>query len=157
MSPIKKISRNISGIPRSAWYVIGIFAIVALVAAIGLNAAKNYAPENVLVRVLDKGIPQTDAQCYGDVFAGSEQTLKKKPLRALASIYDFIDPAIFYANVERGFYLLETEFADYRGPFEVRIVCYTKDMRGVSYTVLNTEDRNTCDIREDGRVVVCAE
>jgi len=126
----------------------------ALLFLIETTSSKRYAPESVLVQVLDAGTVQEDAQCYGDVLS-DQVNVKKKPLRALASIYDLLDSASFYANVDRGFYLLETGLSDYRGKFEMRIVCYTKDFRGVSYTIVNNHNRHACEIRENGKIVVC--
>jgi len=145
---VRKINRPI------VFYAIA--SVVVGVVFVWIDLAKPSAPESVLVRVFDRGVIQEDAVCYGDVFA-PEQVVSKKELRALASIYDFLDSASFYTNVEKGFYMLDTGLKEYTGKFEIRIVCYTSGMRGVSYTIVDNEHRNECDIREDGKVIVCSQ
>lgn len=140
---------------RYALYAAAALLIGALLFLIEMTSSKRYAPENVLIQVVDGGVPQEDAECFGDVFAGKEQTQKKKLLRALPSLYDFLDSSSFFANTDRGFYLLETELTEYRGGFEIRIVCYTKGLRGVSYVVVNNENQKECEAYNDGRTISC--
>ena len=114
----------------------------------------SYAPEVVLVQVVDDGKAQIDAQCFGDIVS-KQGTVKKKPLRALANIYDFIDPSIFITNMEFGFYLLETGLSKHKGEFEIKIVCYTKGFRGVSYSIINNKNQKNCSLQGDGKVLIC--
>lgn len=136
--------------------VIAIAAVViAVLVHIEMQIATRYAPEAVLVRVYDaKGHLEVAAQCYGDI-SSAESNVKKKPLRALLSIYDFLNPSSFLANTESGFHLLETGLENYQGIFEIRIVCYSENLRGVSYTIVNNENQKNCRLDGSGRILVC--
>jgi len=139
---------------RYVLYAGLVLLVGALLILIETASSKRYAPESVLVQVLDKGMPQEDAQCFGDVLS-DQVNVKKKPLRSLASLYDFLDSASFFTNEDRGFYVFETGLTNYQSKFEIRIVCYTKDMSGVSYTVVNNENRSVCEIGNGGTSIVC--
>lgn len=123
---------------------------------IELGMATQYAPESVLIQ-LDEEIDDTvmeSSQCYADII--SEQvSVTKKPLRKLESIYEYIDSASFSTTNGRGFYLLETTLKEYSGLFEIRIVCYTPDFSGVSYTVVNNTSQTRCSIKDNGKIIVC--
>ncbi len=135
------------------------YSVAAIIVAILLihgevRALTWYAPETVLIQVLEGNVPDERASCFGDIIS-EKHTIKKKPLQGLASLYDFIDSRSFFVNTDRGFYLLETGFTKYKEAFEIRIVCYSQNLEGVSYTVINSENQNGCRIRDGGKLVVC--
>jgi hypothetical protein len=116
---------------------------------------KSYAPENVLVRILDTNDrPEIGADCVADLIL-EDSMIENKPLKELESIYDLIDPTIFHTDAgEEGYYFLETDFDEYGGEYEIKIVCRSAGNRGVSYTIINDTNRN-CELRDNGRFLVC--
>ena len=136
------------------FYVIAAIVTAALLVHGELLSMVRYAPETVLIQVLEGNVSDENAVCYGDIVS-EKNTITKKPLQGLASLYDFIDSRAFFVNTDRGFYLLETGFTKYKGTFEIRIVCYSQNLEGVSYTVINNENQNKCRIRDGGKLVVC--
>lgn len=113
-----------------------------------------YAPENVLIQVYtSEGKIEENADCYADIISSQVNT-KKKPLKKLENIYDFISLRTFIVSQDKGFYLLETGFADYQEDFEIRIVCYSEGLKGVSYTIINNTNTN-CEIKDNGKFLVC--
>ena len=136
------------------FYLIALIAIGAMIMHIELIINNRYAPETVLIRVsTDEGLPEGNAECFADILS-EQANEQKKPLQALPSIYEYINPETFFASMDEGFYLLETGFADYQGDFEIRIVCYSKGLKGVSYTIINNTNQN-CEIKHNGRFLVC--
>jgi len=127
-------------------------AVAIIHIEIGFNA--QYAPARALVQVYDEGVPEENAECFADIIS-DEINVEKQPLRTLESVYEVIDSASFFTPTDLGFYLLETGFTDFEGDFEIRIVCYTPEFRGVSYTIIDGSDKNDCSIQDDGRVVIC--
>ena len=134
--------------------ILGILALMII--HIELILSKNYAPETVLVKVnTPEGLPENNATCFGDI--SSEQiNIEKKPLKKLESIYDFINPDIYYSiSFEGGgYYLLETGFENYGENFEIRIICYSPNFSGISYTIINNTNTN-CEVKNDGKLLVC--
>lgn len=129
--------------------------VVATLIHIEVGANLRQAPEVILVQVRDtKGFADSSAQCFGDVFS-STLNIKKKPLKALVSLYDYLSPRSFFASTEKGFYVLETGLENYQGTFEIRVVCYPKDFSGVSYTIVNNKSQNNCVIENGGKALVC--
>lgn len=111
-------------------------------------------PETVLIGVeTPSGNPEENAECFADIIS-LDINLENKPLQNLESIYDFVDSSTYFASQDKGFYLLETGFENYQGEFEVKIVCYSPGFSGVSYTIVTDKD-NTCEIKEDGKFLVC--
>lgn len=134
-----------------------LLAVVVIASLVHIEILINaqYAPEALLVRVYDTdGQPETEGQCFGDISSGVVN-IKKKPLRALPSIFDYISRRTFTSNSEKGFYLLETGLKKYKGQYEIRIVCYSKNLNGVSYTIVNNENQKKCTLQNGGAFLVC--
>ena len=132
--------------------ILGILALMII--HIELILSRDYAPGIVLRKVNNpEGLPEKNASCFADVI--SEQiNIENKPLINLNTLYDFIDPKIFYSQEDKGFYLLETEFKNYYGEFEIRIVCYSPNFSGVSYTIIN-ETNSECEFVQGGKLLIC--
>lgn len=140
--------------PTATLIIVAIIVVLVLV-HVEIRVAARYAPEAILVQVYDtKGRIEVGARCYGDI-SSTESNAKKKPLRALPSIYDFLSPSSFFANMEQGFHVLETGLGNYQGIFEIRIVCYSENFRGVSYTIVNNENQKECRIEGGGKILIC--
>jgi len=138
---------------KKYYIIIGILLLLILL-HIEFILGEEFAPENILIRVEDpNGEPEENAECFADIFS-DQINAENKPLRNLESLYDFIDPASFYSPEEKGFYLLETDFNNYKGEFNIQIVCYSPGFSGVSYTIIN-DTNNNCEIKKDGKLVVC--
>ncbi|MAG07323.1 hypothetical protein CMI46_00730 [Candidatus Pacearchaeota archaeon] len=129
--------------------------MVVLVVHIEITLGKNYAPESVLVQIMDDNdMPEVGAECFADI-ESSQVNVEKKSLEALDDLYDFLDPGLFYSNIEsEGYHFLETGFSEYSGRFEIKIVCYSAGFSGVSYTIIN-ETSGNCEFKEDGKLLVC--
>lgn len=143
-----------TGIQKITYGILAAAIMLALV-HMELGAVSRNVPEQILVQVYaSEGYPETQARCFADVFAGDTE-VRKKPLRPLASVYDVLESRTFFTNVEQGFYLLETGLPRTATDFEIRIVCYTPGMEGVSHTIVTSDGSAACDIRSAGRVLVC--
>ena len=130
--------------------------MVVLVVHIEITLGKNYAPESVLVQIMDDNdMPEVGAECFADI-ESSQVNVEKKSLEALDSLSDVADAGIFYSDkAEKGFQVLETGFQNYGGEFEIRIVCYSPGFSGVSYTIVNNTNNDNCEFSLDGRVLLC--
>ena len=116
---------------------------------------RNYAPESVLIKISNpNGLPEENANCKADIT--SEQVNENdKSLKNLDSIYDFIDSeTLVNREGDKGYYLLETDFKDYRGEFEIKIVCYSIGFSGVSYTIINNTNM-PCELQGNGKFLIC--
>jgi len=117
---------------------------------------ETYAPLTVLVVVKDPaGNPLINATCFSDIITANFN-ITKKPLTALSSVYDYVDPNWGYVKVgyDKGYYLLNTTLEKYKGNYEFRIVCYAPSMSGVTYTIINNTDKN-CELRNNGQFLIC--
>lgn len=151
------IREYIHGISKTR--LMSILAIGTIAAGmlvhIEILIAARHAPETVLVQIYKtKGLLEGKAACYADIITPASTT-KKKPLRALESVYDFLAPRNFFVNIEKGFHVLETGFKNYSGEYEIRIVCYSDNFDGVSYTIISNENQNECDVQDEGKTLVC--
>ncbi|MEM3074981.1 MAG: hypothetical protein QW727_03510 [Candidatus Pacearchaeota archaeon] len=135
-------------------YTIILISLGLMILHLEIILSQKYAPETVLISVMDiKGLPETNASCFGDIIS-ENINFEKKPLIPLESVYKFLDPEIFYLKNSKGYYYFETGFKKYRGKFEIRIVCYSPRFSGVSYTIINNTN-NPCQFRSDGKVAFC--
>ena len=136
------------------FYIIIAIIITFMFLHIEIIINAKYAPENVLIQVNNpQGEAEENAECYADIISFQVNT-QKKPLKELESIYDFIAARTFKVSQERGFHLLETGFNNYQEEFEVRIVCYSQGLSGVSYTIINNSNMN-CEIKDNGKLLLC--
>lgn len=119
--------------------------------------AQPVIPETILVQVLDeRGRPETHAECFGDVRSSGLLTYeRRKPLRPLSSIYEVVDQSTFVANTELGFYALDLNLLIHVEDYEIRIVCYSPDYKGVSYTIISSEDQSACMLEHAGKLMIC--
>ena len=139
---------------KHIYLVIGIL-LVLMIIYIEINLNKDYAPESILIKVVDKN-NQSDrgATCFADIVS-DQVNEEDKPLETLYSLYDLFDASIFYSDKgDDEFQVLYTEFDKYQGEFEVRIVCYSQGYKGVSYTIINNSNQN-CEISDNGKVLFC--
>ncbi|VVB82692.1 Uncharacterised protein [uncultured archaeon] len=126
-----------------------IILIVFLVEFIPSNA-----PETIYIKVtkLNNQTPEENAFCKADIIAGG-YSIENKPLEKAKEppVSCYVEEC---ANLEygRGFYKLETGLKNYKGQFEIKIVCITET--GVSYTILNNT-HIPCEIMENGESVRC--
>ena len=135
-------------------YIVIAIIIFLMILHIEFIIKTNYAPENVLIQVKsDKGIPEKGAECYADITSFQINT-QNKPLEKLESLYDFIAARTFSVSEEKGFHLLETGFAEYNEKFDIKIICYSEELRGVSYTIINNTNMN-CEIKNNGKLLLC--
>jgi hypothetical protein len=130
--------------------------MVLLVIHIEITLGKNYAPERLLIQVMDdNGRAEVGAECFADI-ESDELNVEKKLLEALDSLSDIANAGIFYSDVgDKGFQVLETGFQDYGGEFEIRIVCYSPEFSGISYTIINNTNNDNCEFSSDGKVLLC--
>lgn len=137
------------------YYVIILVFMILMLVHIELNLNKNYAPENILLRVVNaNNRPDLGASCLADI-SSNQINVENKELIMLMSLYDFIDPGTFYSNTgDKGYYVLETGFDKYSGDFNINIVCYSQGFSGVSYTIINDSSDN-CEVKEGGKLLVC--
>ena len=139
---------------KKSIYVILLVILLITILYLELTLREKYAPETLLILVLDdNGNPETQANCFGNIIS-SKVNVEKKPLVTLDSVYEFLDPSIFYLKNSKGYYYFETGFDNYKDDFEIRIVCYSPQLRGVSYTIINNTNSN-CEFRKDGKVAFC--
>lgn len=138
------------------WHAAVLVVLVLLFLHIELTTAAVHAPESVLVRVLTpEGSPEQNAECYGDVLVDGQAVQQKAPLTKLTSLYEVVDPAAFYASNDTGFYQLSTGLMGHEEAYEVRIVCYSPEFEGVSYTIVNEENEGACTVATNGALVIC--
>ncbi len=130
---------------------MGIFLIGIIIAEL----IPSSAPETIYIRVLktDNITPETNAICKADIIKNNELTeinlLNKTDYMPL----DCYTKECANESYNQGFYELETGLNNYRGKFEIDIVCITPV--GVSYTILNNT-HIPCDIENNGKDVVCS-
>ncbi len=138
-------------------YFYGVCAVIVagMLVHIEIGFGLTYAPESVLVRMQKtQGILGEQSQCFADIISDTVNE-KKKPLKLLDSLYDYINLTSFYVSTDKGFFLLETGLVEYQDIFEIRIVCYTSNLDGVAYTIINNANQKGCDIKNSGKIVVC--
>tara|TARA_Y100000310_G_C20625968_1_gene785893 strand:+ start:590 stop:1012 length:423 start_codon:yes stop_codon:yes gene_type:complete len=139
---------------KDKYYAIFGIILVLMLVHIEFILNEDIAPENILINVeTPQGNAEENAECFADI-TSSVINEENKPLDNLESIYDFVDPKIYYVPEEKGFYLLNTEFNNYKGEFEIRVVCYSPSFSGVSYTIINNTNNN-CEVKQKGKFVVC--
>lgn len=140
---------------KKIFIAVVFITIVLMLIQIEIVIHRNYAPESLLIRVnAPKGLPQENATCKADIVS-NQINVNDKSLKGLNSIYDFVDANTWsYKNGDKGFYLLETNFSNYQGEFEIKIVCYSPGYSGVSYTVINNTNM-PCELRDNGKFLVC--
>jgi hypothetical protein len=137
------------------YILLGLLMVLMLV-HIEVTLGKNYAPESVLVRVVDSNdLPEIGAECFANI-ESDQVNVEKKLLEVLDDLYDFLDPGLFYSNMGReGYHILETGFSEYSGKFDIKIVCYSAGFSGVSYTIINDTNNDNCEFKEDAKLLVC--
>jgi len=140
---------------KNTFVFLTILIIIFMIIHIELTIHKNYAPENILIRVNNpQGLPEINADCKADIIS-NQLNVEDKPLVSLKSVYDFIDPGIWnYQKGDKGFYLIETGFKNYAGEFEIKIVCYSPGYSGVSYTIINNTNM-PCELQSNGKFLIC--
>jgi hypothetical protein len=127
------------------WFLVVVFMLVHVEYILSLE----YAPETVLMKFPEG----SDVNCEAEIV--SEQiNVKEKLFRKLDSVYDFIDAETFFIMGAHDFYLLETGFEDYRGEFEVNVVCFSSDFNRVHHTVINNSNKG-CEFKDGGTQYVC--
>lgn len=138
-------------------YVIMAVLGAGMLLHLEIGFAQPSVPETILVQVLDeRGHPETNAECFGDVRSdGLLVYERRKPLRPLSSIYDVVDQETFVANVETGFYALDLNFITHVDDYEIRIVCYPPDYKGISYTIITSDNRSGCSLEQGGKLMIC--
>lgn len=110
------------------------------------------APETVYIRVLkpDNKTPEVNALCKADI-SSDNRIINDFPLEKVNNM-----PIDCYKgdckNLSKGYYMLNTNLNGYRGKFEIKIVCVTKD--SVSYKILNNT-HIPCEIKDNGKSVRC--
>ena len=122
---------------------------------IELILARDSAPESILVQILDeKNLPEENAECFADI--NSDQiNVENKPIVRLNSVYDFADPSIYnIPGSDKGYYLLETDFQNYKGDYDIKVICYNQGFSGISYTIINNTNTN-CELKDNGSFLVC--
>jgi len=135
-----------------------IISIILLILLIFIFISFNFSkhlPEKVLIHVLDNGeSPIVNANCKADIIT-EENIIEDKGLIELQSISTIIkDINILKPGDEKGYYQLETGLKNYKGDFEIRIVCISSDSKQVGYTIINNTNM-PCDVRENGKVLIC--
>ncbi|MAG07321.1 hypothetical protein CMI46_00720 [Candidatus Pacearchaeota archaeon] len=129
--------------------IVSFLVVVFMLVHVEYILGQEYAPETVLMKFPDG----SDVNCEAEII--SEQiNVKEKPFRKLNSVYDFVDAETFYIMGAHEFYLLETGFDDYRGEFEVNVICFSSDFNRVNYKVINNTNRG-CEFKDDGKKYVC--
>jgi len=117
--------------------IILIFLFLIIGVILLIEFLPSHAPEIVYIRVLkaDNQTPEENAFCKSNIITPNT-IIEDKNLEKIDSL-----PINCYAeecldeNYNKGYYKLETELKNYKGKFEIQIVCITET--GVSYTVLN--------------------
>jgi|SRR3989344_92986 len=111
------------------------------------------APETILIKVLksDGKTPEINATCKADIIA-RKGSIEDKPLMKIESLYDYVDINKITILDNKGYYKLDTGLNDYRGNFEIKIVCISSGNAGVSYTILNNTNL-PCEIKEKGFLI----
>ena len=142
-------------IHKNKLYVITAIIIILVLLHMEFIINQKYAPENVLIQVkTQEGLPEKNAECFADI-SSLEFNEEKIQLIKLENIYDFIEARTFSLNQEKGFHLLETGFFNYKKDFDIRIVCYSENLRGVSYTIVNNTNTAECEIKDNGKLLLC--
>jgi hypothetical protein len=135
------------------YIVIGVILLL-MILHIEFIINQDTAPEDILIQVNDdKGKPEENAKCYSDI-TSSQINTEGKPLKELESLYDFIEVGTFSVSQDKGFHLLETGFNNYKDDFDIKVVCYSEGLRGVSYTIINNSNIN-CEVKGNGKILIC--
>lgn len=152
---LEKINWKAVVTPPLIRLLVGLTLVITIVVHVEVLVAAHYAPEAVLVQIYKtKGLLEGQATCYADIIT-PDSTIRKKPLQALENLYDYLDPRNFFVSLEKGFHVLETGLQNYAGTYEIRIVCYSENFEGVSYTIINNANQAECDVKDEGKILVC--
>ena len=141
---------------KKLWILILIILIAYLLIHIELKIHNRnaLAPETVLIYVAkpDGIAPEPDANCKADIITENE-VVEDKPLNKIESMFEYIDINNWDVSEDKGFYELKTGLENYKGDFEIKIVCISPQAKGVSYTILNNTNI-PCEIK-DGGFMIC--
>lgn len=131
-----------------------IIVIVIIILLLFIELLPSNAPETIYIRVLkpDKKMPEENAYCKADIIT-TKQRIEDKTLEKVEDMEldCYTDECINEQN-NKGFYKLETGLKNYKGKFEIKIVCITKET--VSYTILNNT-HIPCEVTNNGKNVRC--
>ena len=148
------VNRRFSNKKNIFTFFLVLFTVFMLI-HIELAINRDYAPESVLIKISNPdGLPEENANCKADIIS-NKININDKSLISLNSIYDFVDPNVYsLRGSDKGYYLLETEFENYQGEFEIKIVCYSLGFSGVSYTIINNTNM-PCELQGNGKFLIC--
>ena len=140
---------------KKIYSIIIILFVFLLLIAIELKiySNKSTAPETILIFIKDTdGIPPViGASCKADIIT-SYEIIEDKPLSEISSMFNYINIRKWDIKQDKGYYELKTDLDDYRGNFEIKIVCISPQNKGVSYTILNNTNL-PCEVKEDGYLI----
>ncbi len=140
---------------KNYYIYIVIFVIILLVVIeLKIRSNKSTAPETILIFVKDSdGItPVTGASCKADIYTDYKIT-EDIQMTEIKSMYQYVDIRKWDIKQDKGYYELKTDLEDYRGDFEIKIVCISPQNKGVSYTILNNKNL-PCEVGDEG-VLIC--
>jgi len=126
----------------SLWSVFLVALVVLILVHIEIIIARQYAPETLLIR-----------NCSADI--ATDDTAYEKPMRQIASIYQYLDSSVFTVTPDSGYFLLETGLQDYTEDYRVRVRCYTQDNTLLANRLYTNARGQRCLVQEKGRLLVC--
>ena len=136
---------------------LALFLLLVFSAVFFMGSSSRKIPSKVLIQVLDSDKnPILNASCKADITTENE-VIEDKLLKEIENIRDVL-PAISLPNQikdsEKGFYQLDTGIEEYKGNFEIKIVCISPQAKEVGYVVLNNTNI-PCEVKDKGKVVIC--
>ena len=132
-----------------------IFLIIVLFIFIHISIISSFsvAPKTIFVRVQNpEKMQDISVSCKADI-SKEELIYDDKPLEKIDSISDYIDIKKWDIDGELSYYLLETGLDDYKGDYEIRIICIGNGGKSVGYTII-TNENVPCEIK-DKEILVC--
>jgi|AntRauTorcE11897_2_1112592.scaffolds.fasta_scaffold00738_2 hypothetical protein len=134
----------------SLWSVFLVALVVLILVHIEIIIARQYAPETLLIRI---GNTAAGTNCSADI--ATDDTAYEKPMRQIASIYQYLDSSVFTVTPDSGYFLLETGLQDYTEDYRVRVRCYTQDNTLLANRLYTNARGQRCLVQEKGRLLVC--
>lgn len=125
-----------------------ILALFVLIVLLIIQMLPSKAPETFYVKVTDPdGKPALDAICKADIITENNKT-EDVPLNKSDIKGDCFSESC--QKTRDQLYRLDTGLKDYRGKFEINIVCITK--KGVSYIILNNTNAPN-EVLDEGKFI----
>lgn len=134
-----------------------IFLIIVLFISLHIfliSFLDNKSPDTIFIYVqTSEGTPDVSAFCKADIFKEGNLFYRDKSLEKVEKISDYIDIKKWSLGEEKGYYLLYTGLNDYKGNFEIKIVCIGGEGKSVGYTIINNTNV-PCEIKNK-RMLIC--